>query len=50
MDSYVVFDIETTGFNSVNDRIIEIGAVRVVEGEIKETFSEFCQSRATNSI
>ena len=41
MDSYVVFDIETTGFNSVNDRIIEIGAVRVVEGEIKETFSEF---------
>ena len=37
MDSYVVFDIETTGFNSVNDRIIEIGAVRVVEGEIKET-------------
>lgn len=41
MDSYVVFDIETTGFNSVNDRIIEIGAVRVVEGEIKETFREF---------
>ena len=38
---FVVFDIETTGFNSVNDRIIEIGAVRVVEGEIKETFSEF---------
>ena len=44
MDSYVVFDIETTGFNSVNDRIIEIGAVRVVEGEIKETFSEFVLS------
>ena len=41
MDSYVVFDIETTGFNSVNDRIIEIGAVRVIGGEIKETFSEF---------
>ena len=40
MDSYVVFDIETTGFNSVNDRIIEV-VVRVVEGEIKETFSEF---------
>ena len=32
MDSYVVFDIETTGFNSVNDRIIEIGAVRVIGG------------------
>ncbi len=38
---YVVFDIETTGFNSENDRIIEIGAVKVVHGKITETFSEF---------
>ena len=38
---YVVFDIETTGFNSENDRIIEIGAVKVVNGKITETFSEF---------
>ena len=27
--AYVVFDIETTGFSAENDRIIEIGAVRV---------------------
>lgn len=40
-ETYVVFDIETTGFNSQNDRIIEIGAVKVINGEITETFSEF---------
>ena len=28
-DSYVVFDIETTGFSPVKNRIIEIGAVKV---------------------
>ena len=38
---YVVFDIETTGFSAVSDRIIEIGAVRVVNGEVKESFDEF---------
>ena len=38
---FVVFDIETTGFSAENDRIIEIGAVRVSGREIKDTFSEF---------
>ncbi len=38
---YVVFDIETTGFSPVNDKIIEIGAVKVREGEILERFSSF---------
>ena len=40
-DSYVVFDIETTGFGPVNDRIIEIGAVKVVEGKIVDKYSTF---------
>ncbi|MCR5602637.1 MAG: PHP domain-containing protein, partial [Lachnospiraceae bacterium] len=40
-DSYVVFDIETTGFNPVRNNIIEIGAVKVVNGEIKDRFSTF---------
>ncbi len=39
--SYVVFDIETTGFSAEHDRIIEIGAVRVEGGLIKDRFSAF---------
>ena len=39
--SYVVFDIETTGFSEIEDRIIEIGAVKVENGEIVEKFSTF---------
>lgn len=40
-DSYVVFDIETTGFSEKEDRIIEIGAVKVQHGEIVDKFSTF---------
>ncbi len=36
-DSFVAFDTETTGFGR-NDQITEIGAVRVVDGEITERF------------
>ncbi|MDO4632738.1 MAG: PolC-type DNA polymerase III [Eubacteriales bacterium] len=39
--SFVVFDLETTGFSPVRDRIIEIGAVRVENGAITERFSTF---------
>lgn len=38
---FVVFDIETTGFSAVHDKIIEIGAVKVRNGEIIDHFSEF---------
>ncbi len=38
---YVVFDLETTGFSPVTNRIIEIGAVKVVKGEITDRFSTF---------
>ncbi len=44
-DDFVVFDIETTGFSKVNDRIIEIGAVRISKGEISERFSTFVNPR-----
>lgn len=39
--SFVVFDIETTGFSPEKNRIIEIGAVRVVNGVTADTFSAF---------
>jgi len=38
---YVVFDIETTGFSPVSNRIIEIGAVKVCGGEITDRYSTF---------
>ncbi len=40
-DSFVVFDIETTGFVPGYSRIIEIGAVKVRNGVITDRFSEF---------
>lgn len=38
---FIVFDIETTGFSSQNDRIIEIGAVKVKDGKILERYDRF---------
>ncbi len=40
-DTYIVFDIETTGFSSIRDSIIEIGAVKVQDGRIVDRFSTF---------
>lgn len=36
---FVVFDIETTGFSNVNDKITEIGAVKIKDFEVVERFS-----------
>jgi len=36
-DSFVAFDLETTGTNSKTDSIIEIGAIKVEHGEVIET-------------
>ena len=35
-DTYVSIDLETTGLNPKRDRIIEIGAIRVEQGQIVE--------------
>lgn len=40
-DTCVVFDLETTGFSSVRNNIIEIGAVKVKDGEVIDRFSTF---------
>lgn len=54
---FVVFDLETTGLNNQPamgkmDKIIEIGAVKLIGGEIKEKFSTFvaCDERLSPEI
>ena len=37
----VVFDIETTGFSPISSKIIEIGAVKLVNGTVEDRFSSF---------
>jgi len=38
---FIIFDVETTGLSSNKDRLTEIGAVKVREGKVIETFSTF---------
>ncbi len=38
---YVVFDIETTGLSQKHNKIIEIGAVKLKNGEVTDRFSHF---------
>ncbi len=38
-ENYVVLDIETTGLSPTKNEIIEISALRVIDGKIKEEFS-----------
>lgn len=37
--SFVCLDFETTGLSGINDKVTEIGAVKVQEGEIVQRFS-----------
>ncbi|RMC39469.1 PolC-type DNA polymerase III [Lactobacillus sp. ESL0236] len=38
---FVIFDVETTGLSSVYDTIIEIGAVKMKNGEVIDRFDKF---------
>ena len=39
--NYVAFDIETTGLNPKYEKIIELGAAKVRDGKVEDTFSTF---------
>lgn len=41
VNDYVVMDIETTGLNPKSEKIIELGAARIREGKVVDTFSAF---------
>ncbi len=56
-NTFVVFDLETTGLVSQPsmgkmDKIIEIGAVKIVNGEMKEKFTSFvaCKDKLSEEI
>lgn len=44
-DSYLAIDIETTGLDAKRDKIIEIGAVKVLRSEITEQFQTLVNPR-----
>ncbi len=48
--TYVVFDLETTGFSNVKNQMIEIGAVKVEAGQITDRFSTFVNPRVPISF
>ncbi|WP_270646685.1 PolC-type DNA polymerase III [Paeniclostridium hominis] len=44
--SFIVFDIETTGFSNTNDKITEIGAVKIENFKLVDRFSELINPEA----
>ena len=40
-DTFIVFDVETTGLSAIYDSIIELAAVKIHDGEIIDRFESF---------
>lgn len=40
-DTFIVFDVETTGLYCEKDKITEIGAVKIINGEVADYYSTF---------
>lgn len=49
-DEYVVLDIETTGLDPNNDKILEIGAIRIKNGKTKEKFQAIVKTDVPKNI
>jgi DNA polymerase-3 subunit epsilon len=41
VSSYIAVDLETTGLDPKQDKIIEIGAMKVIEGQVRESYETF---------
>lgn len=41
LKDYVVVDLETTGLSAKDNRIIEIGAIKIKDGQVQEIFETF---------
>ena len=39
VSDYVLFDLETTGTSCINDEVVEISAIKVMNGEVVDEFS-----------
>ena len=44
-DDYIVFDLETTGFSPATAEIIEIGALRMIDGKVDVGFHSYVKPR-----
>ncbi|SRR5574344_688915 len=51
-DEYIVLDIETTGLDRINDRIIEFGGIKITNGKITDSLNMLvhCENKLSETI